>query len=52
MVPLFDVRSHKCQLELYVLQPNKLFLTTLHGPIQFFWRKPSNIEKVRLKSTL
>ncbi len=52
MVPLLDVRSHKCQLELYVFLPNKLFLTTLHGSIQFFWRKPSNIEKVRLKSTL
>lgn len=52
MVPPLDARSYKYQLELYVLQPNKLFLTTLHGSIQFFWHKPSNIEKVRLKSTL
>jgi len=52
MVPQLDARFHKCQLELYVFLPNKLFLTTLHGPIQFFWREPPNIEKVRLKSTL
>jgi len=52
MVPPLDARSHKCQRELYVLLPNKLCLTTFHGSIQFFWREPSNMEKVRLKSTL
>jgi len=52
MVPQLDARSHMCQLELYVFQPNILFLTTLHGSIQFFWREPSNMEKIRLKSTL
>lgn len=51
MVPQLNARSHKCHLELYVFLPNKL-LTALHGPIQFFWREPSNIEKIRLKSTL
>ncbi len=40
MVLPLDARSHKCQLGLYVFMPNKLFLTALHGSIQFFWREP------------